>query len=139
MPYLHIRICGAPDDALTTRTANVAAELTAELLGKYRALTAVVIEFIDPARWFIGGRALGIAGPRSYHWQVSITDETNTRAEKGRYIAAVHAAMGELLGGVAEHSYVHVADLRANGYGYGGRTQAARYRLLEDSTEGPPA
>ena len=36
--------------------------------------------------------------------------------------------MAELLGDVAEHSYVHVADLRASAYGYGGRTQEARYR-----------
>jgi phenylpyruvate tautomerase PptA (4-oxalocrotonate tautomerase family) len=59
---------------------------------------------------------------------VSITDETNTKAEKARYIAAVQAAMSELLGTVAEHSYVHVADLRASAYGYGGRTQEARYQ-----------
>lgn len=127
MPYLHIQIAGARDDALATRTAGVAAELTASLLGKDRALTAVVVEFIEAARWFIAGAALATDAPRSYHWQVSITDETNTRAEKGRYIAAVHAAMGELLGTVAEHSYVHVADLRASAYGYGGRTQEARY------------
>lgn len=59
---------------------------------------------------------------------VSITDETNTKAEKARYLAAVHTAMIELLGTVAEHSYVHVADLRASAYGYGGRTQEARYQ-----------
>lgn len=128
MPYLHIQISGARDDALTTKTAEAAAELTATLLGKDRALTAVVVEFIEPAHWFIAGQALRADRPRSYHWAVSITDETNTKAEKARYLAAVHAAMGELLGDVAEHSYVHVADLRASAYGYGGRTQEARYQ-----------
>jgi 4-oxalocrotonate tautomerase len=29
---------------------------------------------------------------------------------------------------VAEHSYVHVADLRASAYGYGGRTQEYRHQ-----------
>lgn len=128
MPYLHIQISGARDDALAAKTAEAAAELTANLLGKDRALTAVVVEFIEPAHWFIAGRALRTERPRSYHWYASITDETNTKAEKARYIAAVHAAMGELLGETAEHSYVHVADLRASAYGYGGRTQEARYR-----------
>ncbi len=130
MPYLHIQISGARDDALAPRVADAAAELTASLLGKDRALTAVVVEFIEPAHWFIAGQALRADRPRSYHWYSSITDETNTKAEKARYIAAVHAAMGELLGEVAEHSYVHVhvADLRASAYGYGGRTQEARYR-----------
>ena len=128
MPYLHIRISGARDDALATRTAEAAAELTASLLGKDRALTAVVVEFIESAHWFIAAQVLRVDRPRSYHWYASITDETNTKAEKARYIAAVHATMGELLGAVAEHSYVHVADLRASAYGYGGRTQEARYR-----------
>ena len=128
MPYLHIQISGARDDALAARAAATAAELTAGILGKDRALTAVVVEFVEPAHWFIAGRALVAGAARSYHWYASITDETNTKAEKARYIAAVHRAMAELLGDVAEHSYVHVADLRASAYGYGGRTQEARYQ-----------
>jgi 4-oxalocrotonate tautomerase len=36
--------------------------------------------------------------------------------------------MGELLGEVAEHSYVHVSDVRASAYGYGGKTQEFRYQ-----------
>lgn len=127
MPYLHIQISGARDDVLAAKTAQTAVDLTARVLGKDRALTAVVVEFIEPALWFIAGHALSSGGPRGYHWYVSITDETNTKTEKARYIDAVHAAMADLLGEVAEHSYVHVADLRAGAYGYGGRTQEARY------------
>ena len=127
MPYLHLQLSGTRDDALARRAADAAAELTAGILHKDRALTAVVVEFIEPAHWFIAGQPLSASGPRSYHWYISITDETNTKAEKARYIAAVHQAMTELLGDVAEHSYVHVADLRASAYGYGGRTQEARY------------
>ena len=129
MPYLHVQISGSTDPQLASRVARVGVDLTAKLLGKDPALTAVVVDFIDPQQWFIAGKSLAGGAVRSYHWYVSITDETNTKAEKARYIAAVHAAMGELLSGrVAEHSYVHVADLRASAYGYGGRTQEARYQ-----------
>ena len=128
MPYLHIQISGARDDALARQAANVAAELTAGILHKDRALTAVVVEFIEPVHWFIAGEPLAKTGPRSYHWYVSITDETNTKAEKARYLAAVHKSMDELLGAVAEHSYVQVADVRAGAYGYGGQTQEFRYQ-----------
>ncbi|MFX8554487.1 hypothetical protein ABTM01_20475, partial [Acinetobacter baumannii] len=76
-------------------------------------LTAVAVDFIAPQHWFIAGTPLSRGGLRSYHWMVSITDETNTKREKASYLQAVHAAMRELLGEVAEHSYVHVADLRA--------------------------
>jgi 4-oxalocrotonate tautomerase len=128
MPYLHIQVSGEADDKLAAKVAESGVQLTASILGKDPSLTAVVVDFIPASRWFIGGKALRPGEPRSYHWMVSITDETNTKAEKARYLAAVHAAMGELLGEVAEHSYVHVADLRASAYGYGGQTQEARYR-----------
>src|ERR1700712_3483429 len=111
MPYLHIQISGEADDGLASRVAESAVQLTASLLGKDPALTAVAIDFIPTSRWFIGGQARRADEPRTYHWMISITDETNTKREKKTYLAAVHKAMDELLGGVAEHSYTHVADL----------------------------
>ncbi|WP_437941751.1 tautomerase family protein [Sorangium sp. So ce341] len=128
MPYIHIQISGPADDALAHRTAAAASALTAQILHKDPSLTAVVIDFIEPSRWFVAGRALSQQGARSYHWMVSITDETNTKAEKAAYLRAVHEAMRELLGEVAEHSYIHIADLRASAYGYGGLTQEHRYQ-----------
>ena len=128
MPYLHIQISGAADNTLAQRVAETGTDLTARLLGKQRAHTAVVVEFIPPGQWFIAGQALAVAPKRSYHWMVSITDETNTKREKAEYLAAVHQAMDELLGGAAEHSYAHVADLRGSAYGFAGRTQEYRYQ-----------
>ena len=128
MPYLHIQLSGEADDALAARVAAQAAALTAKWLGKDPALTAVVIDFVAPTRWFVGGQALASSGARSYHWRVTVTDETNTKAEKAAYLAAVHDTMHGLLGGVAEHSYVHVVDARAAAYGYGGVTQERRYQ-----------
>lgn len=128
MPYIHVQISGAADADLAGQVAGAATELTARLLGKDPAVTAVVVDFIDPRQWYLGGKPLSNGGQRSYHWMVSITDETNTKREKAAYLAAVHQAMDELLDGVAEHSYVHVADLRASAYGYAGKTQEHRYQ-----------
>jgi 4-oxalocrotonate tautomerase len=128
MPYIHIQISGAADDALAEQVAGQASALTATILGKDPKLTAVVVDFIEPSRWFVAGRKLSHSDERSYHWMVSITDETNTKAEKAKYLAAAHAAMQEHLGKVAEHSYVHIADLRASAYGFGGVTQEHRYQ-----------
>jgi 4-oxalocrotonate tautomerase len=128
MPYLHLQLSGEPDDALAERVAAHASELTARLLGKDPALTAVVVDFVPARRWFVGGPSLAVRGARSYHWHVTLTDETNTKTEKARYLAEVHATMDRLLGGVAEHSNVHVADLRAAAYGFGGVTQERRYQ-----------
>lgn len=128
MPYLHIQLSGEPDDTLAARVAEHATDLTARLLGKDPALTAVVVDFIPARRWFIAKAPLSSSGERSYHWLVTITDETNTKAEKAAYLAAVHETMGRLLGGLADHSYVQVADVRAAAYGYGGVTQERRYQ-----------
>jgi 4-oxalocrotonate tautomerase len=128
MPYIHIQVSGRADDALAARIAQQATALTARILRKDAQLTAVAVEFIPSPQWFIAGEPLAGDRPRSYHWMVSITDETNTKNEKAAYLEAVHATMRELLGEVAEHSYTHIADLRASAYGYGGRSQEHRYQ-----------
>jgi 4-oxalocrotonate tautomerase len=127
MPYIHVTISGQSDDALAARVAATASELTARLLHKDPALTAVGIAFEPASQWFVAGRRLSDGSSRSYWWTVNITDETNTKAEKAEYLAAVHQAMGELLGNVEEHSYAHVVDARAASYGFGGRTQEWRF------------
>jgi len=129
MPHIVVHLSGEPDAALTRKTVDAVAELTQSVLGKQLPVIAITVQYIAADAWFIGGQSLASLGRSAFHLDISVTDETNTKAEKARYIAAVHAAMGELLGGdVVEHSYVHVADLRASAYGYGGRTQEYRYQ-----------
>ena len=55
MPYLHIQISGASDDELAERVASAASDLTARLLHKDPALTAVAIDFVPASQWFVAG------------------------------------------------------------------------------------
>ena len=55
-----------------------------------------------------------------------MTDSTNTKDEKARYLAEVFAAMAKLIGPLHEESYILVHDVRADAYGYGGLTQEHR-------------
>lgn len=130
MPFLHILVSGMPDTSLAGRIATTASELTAQILGKDPAATAVAVDFIPAAHWYVAGRAAPESQRRAFYWTVSITDETNTKTEKAIYLAAVHAAMDDLLGGALEHSYTHVIDVRATAYGFGGLTQERRYQRL---------
>ena len=57
-----------------------------------------------------------------------MTDETNTKAEKARYLLAVYAAMAALLPQLHPVSYIHIVDARAATYGYGGLTQEHRWQ-----------
>jgi 4-oxalocrotonate tautomerase len=91
------------------------------------------VEFVPPRRWFLGGKSAQELGTAAFFVDVRVTDGTNDKDEKARYVAATFAALSDLLGGVHPESYVHVDDVRADGYGYGGLTQERRY------VEGRPA
>ncbi|MCB1916563.1 MAG: hypothetical protein KDG52_12715 [Rhodocyclaceae bacterium] len=83
----------------------------------------------------MGGRTLAEQGKASFYFDIKVTDESNTRAEKARYIAECFAAFEHLLGEVHEESYIHVHDVRSAAYGYGGRTQ--EYRLHHSPESAP--
>jgi 4-oxalocrotonate tautomerase len=127
MPFINIKISGERDAALAAQVARMVTALTHEHLRKDPALTAVAVEFIAPDFWFVAETPLAAQLTRSFYLNISVTDETNTKDQKSAYIAAIYAAMGEILGGVHQKSYVLVADVRAAAYGYGGVTQEARY------------
>jgi 4-oxalocrotonate tautomerase len=130
MPLLTLRIAAAADRELAARAAAIVHRHTVEHLGKQPDLIAVAVDFVDPASWFVAGRALADSGRRSFALEVKVTDETNTKAEKARYIADVFASFEQLFGPLHEESYIHVHDVRAAAYGYGGRTQEWRYHQL---------
>ena len=127
MPYLNLKI-GAPRSALPPeRAASFLLEATRRILGKDPALTAVAIDYVAPDQWFVGGRSLAEQRKSSFYLDIRVTDETNTKDEKARYIAAVFEGFAGLLPDLHEESYVHVIDARAAAYGFGGKTQEFRY------------
>ncbi len=128
MPHIVIHLSGQPDAALARQAAGAVAELTQNLLGKAPEVIATTVQFIPAETWFIAGRSLAEQGKSAFHLDISVTDETNTKAEKARYIAAVHEAFRKLRPDLHEVSYVHVIDARAAAYGYGGRTQEYRHQ-----------
>lgn len=118
----------APRSAPTGRAvAQALHQHTVQLLRKQPDLIAIALHWVDPQDWFVAGRPLAGEGLASAFVEVRVTDETNTKDEKARFIAAVHADLQRLLGPLHEESYIHVHDVRAAAYGYGGRTQEARY------------
>ena len=126
MPILNLRLSTAPDAQQSAAIAATLSRLTHELLHKAPELTSVIVSHAEPVHWFIGGAPLEEQGSSSYFLDVLISDETNTAAEKARYLAAVHAAMQAALGGLHDTSYIHVHEARQAAWGYGGLTQQFR-------------
>jgi 4-oxalocrotonate tautomerase len=117
----------AAEDALAARAAATVSSLTARLLGKKPEVTSVAVSFVEPRRWFVGGPSLAEQRRRSFFVDCRITDGTNDKDEKAAWVREVFGALAALVGEVHEESYVHVHDVRADAYGYGGVTQERRY------------
>jgi 4-oxalocrotonate tautomerase len=128
MPILTVKVSGRPDASRSRAIADLLLDLTSRILKKKRELTAIVIDYVDPDRRIIAGKPLSEHGKNSFYLGIKITDETNTRDEKAAYIRAVYAGFERLLGELHEESYIHVEDVRAAAYGYGGLTQEYRYQ-----------
>lgn len=130
MPILTVRystpVATADAGARKGAVARRLSELTERLLSKKRAVTAVIVEEVAATDWFIGDQSLVDLGRASHHVVVRVTEGTNTKAEKARFIAAVHEGMEALLGSIRPESYVVVEEVRADAWGYGGETQEHR-------------
>jgi 4-oxalocrotonate tautomerase len=128
MPMITVRYATPrPMRGLTDAIAQAASALSTEFLHKDPTVTAVVVEDIDPAKWFIANKSLVQHGLASFWLDVRVVEGTNTREEKAAFLAATFAKMRELLGPLHEESYVHVNEVRGDAYGYGGVTQNERY------------
>lgn len=127
MPYLHLTLSHPPGVERLAHVARALTDLTVDLLGKRRDLTALTIATAPEGQWFVGGAPL--PGP-SYQLDIKVTDGTNTADEKAHFIAQVHATLEALLGAMAVASYVVVHEVDGRAWGYQGRTQAARRQAL---------
>ncbi|SEI95319.1 4-oxalocrotonate tautomerase [Achromobacter sp. NFACC18-2] len=128
MPHIVIHVSGAPDPAINRRIVDAVAGLTQSVLGKKLPVIAITLQHIAHDQWYIGGQPLSALGRNAFHLDISVTDETNTKAEKARFIKAIYGAFQDILGELHECSYVHVIDARAAAYGYGGLTQEHRHQ-----------
>lgn len=128
MPHIVVHLSGQSDPAVNRRVVDSVAGLTQSVLGKKLPVIAITLQHIPHDLWFIGGRALSELGKNAFHLDISVTDETNTKAEKARFIKEIYASFQEILGELHECSYVHVIDARAAAYGYGGATQEYRHQ-----------
>ena len=127
MPILNVKVSATRSPELGTQINEFLLDITSRILGKKRDVTAITIDYVDPRDWFIAGVPLARNGKRSFYLEIKITDETNTKDEKARYVAEAFSGFERILGDLDEESYVYVQDVRAAAYGYGGRTQEFRY------------
>lgn len=126
MPGITLTLSGAPDAALASQLSRELTELTARVLDKQPSQTMVIVRFVESGLWFIDSESLESLGRNSFRLEVTITDETTTVEQKRRYQRESYELLSERIGNVHPHSNVHLIDVRATAYGYGGVPQAAK-------------
>ena len=132
MPILNVKVSQPASAQLTNAIAETLLELTTRILRKKRELTAIAIDFVPSEHWIVGGSTLASQGKNSFYFDIKVVDGTNTKDEKALYVAQAFDAFGKLLGDLHEESYIHVHDVRAEAYGFGGLTQEYRYIKAKD-------
>lgn len=126
MPTLLLKVTPLQNPERYQALAAALTTLTADLLGKRKDVTAVVIDDLPRARWCVGGRTVEGAAALL---EIGITAGTNTEEEKSSFIAAAYRELQRQLapdGPFEVASYVTVRELPATDWGYGGQTQRAR-------------
>lgn len=126
MPTLILKVAPPQSPARERLLAQALTTLAAQLLGKRREVTAVLIESLPAARWYVGDDE--VQRPTAL-LEISITASTNTADEKAAFVSAAFAELQRQLGeggALEEASYVVVRELPATDWGYGGQTQKAR-------------
>lgn len=126
MPTLYLKVSPLQNPPQYQALASALTRLTAQHLGKRPEVTAVMINDMPAAHWYVGGEA--VQRPTAM-LEISITAGTNTPAQKAAWIAASFAELERQLGlgqPLEEASYVIVRELPADDWGYSGHTQRAR-------------
>lgn len=128
MPMITVRyVTPHARPELRPAIAALAARLAAEELGKDPGVTVALVEPADPAAWFVAGQPPTEGGLSAFWLDIKVTAGTNTKDETAGFVRAAFSGMAQLLGPLHAESYVLVHAADGHAYGFGGRTQEARW------------
>lgn len=127
MPYLTLRVAGPESTELSGQLAEILLKHTTTILRKDAESTGIVIEFLPTQHWFVGGKRVSDLQGTLFFLDVKVTEGTNTKGERERYIREVFADLEAVLGPLAGASYIVVHAVRGDCWGYQGQTQEHRY------------
>ena len=127
MPKIHLTLSGNENPALAQKIAVAIGELTKGVLNKKPQVTVVTVSFIPAHLWFIDSVSLAELSSGSFYLEIKISDSTNLKDDKSRFIREVHKAMVEHIPDLHPISYTAIHELKTDAYGYEGLTIEYKY------------
>lgn len=122
MPIISLKISGKENAALAKELALKISDLTKNVLNKKPEVTVVNVSFIPNDFWFINSESLTDLKANSFHLTIKISDSTNLKNEKAKYIEEVHEVLARHLDTIHPVSYTAIEEMKADAYGYDGLT-----------------
>lgn len=137
MPIINLQVSGQENPALAKELAIAISNLTKDVLNKRPEVTVVNVSFLSDELWFVNSKSLAELQSSSFHLNIKISDSTNLKLDKAKYIEAIHNTLTALLGNVHPVSYTAIQEMKADAYGYDGLTIEYKYinnQLLQAKT-----
>ncbi len=127
MPYLNVRISMKESSDIAEKIVSTLMTHTSELLGKKREVTSIAIDFVSPELWFVEGSRMREQNAVTFYLDIKVTDGTNTKVEKAKYVEKVFSDIQSIIGPITPASYIVIHDVRADSWGFQGKTQEYRF------------
>lgn len=130
MPAIHLKISGKENPALAKELVQTISNLTKDILNKKPEVTVVTVSFIPDYLWFVNSQSLAELGKNSFNLTIKISDSTNLKEDKARFIEALHTTLATKLDNLHPVSYTAVEEMKADAYGYDGLT--IEYKIIQN-------
>lgn len=127
MPYLNVRVSLKESPELADKLVAILMAHTNTVLGKKPEVTSIDIEFVSPEKWFVGGTRVSERNAVTFYLDIKITEGTNTKAEKAKYVKEVFKDIESAIGPITPASYIVIHDVGADSWGFQGSTQEFRF------------
>ncbi len=132
MPYLNVKLAMPESAELAEKVVTVLMKHTTEILGKKPEVTSIQVDFVSPHLWFVNGIRVSEQNAVTFYLDIKITDGTNTKAEKAKYIKQIFKDIEAIIGTITPASYIVIHDVRADAWGFQGHTQ--EYRFIQSQS-----
>lgn len=128
MPFINLTVSGEENPALAKELVETIGGLTKDVLNKKPEITVITVTFIPDHLWFVNSESLAELKMKSFYLNIKISDSTNLKTDKSKYIEAVHRALNLQLDPMHPVSYTAIEEMKADAYGYEGLT--IEYKII---------
>ncbi len=130
MPFINITHSGSKlSEEQRGKLFKETTRLMNEVMHKKEELTSVRIDNYEAGDWAIGSKRMSMSSSSAVYMDIKVTQGTNTAEEKSEMIRQSTLMLKEIIGPIAEASYVVIHEVAGDSWGYNGLTQLARAQM----------